>query len=450
MESGTHLFAMTGSLDSSLFTQVRDHREVAAPDLNPSLFFGSGRHNGANKNSTEEPTEKAHEEKKTPARDARKCPMRVSGGQRFLFFVAVEKHRRRAFDMLSGSRKAGDMKALVKSRNQVGLWLEDVPEPQIGINDVKVRVLLTGICGTDLHIYDWDEWARGTIPVPLVIGHEFVGEIVEVGSNVNDFHPGELVSGEGHVVCGRCRNCLAGRRHLCANTQGVGVNRAGAFAEYIVLPMTNIWKHSPRVPIEVAAIFDPFGNAVHTALSFPVLGEDVLITGAGPIGIMAAAVVRHAGARYVVITDINPHRLQLAQQLGVNVAIDPKKKSLKEVQKDLGMHEGFDVGLEMSGNASAFREMLANMSHGGKVAMLGIPAGEMAIDWRQVIFNMLTIKGIYGREMYETWYKMTVMLESGLDISPVITHRFPYAEFQKGFDAMRSGSAGKVLLDWRQ
>jgi len=342
------------------------------------------------------------------------------------------------------------MKALVKSRNQVGLWLEDVPEPQIGINDVKVRVLLTGICGTDLHIYDWDEWARGTIPVPLVIGHEFVGEIVEVGSNVNDFHPGELVSGEGHVVCGRCRNCLAGRRHLCAYTQGVGVNRAGAFAEYIVLPMTNIWKHSPRVPIEVAAIFDPFGNAVHTALSFPVLGEDVLITGAGPIGIMAAAVVRHAGARYVVITDINPHRLQLAQQLGVNVAIDPKKKSLKEVQKDLGMHEGFDVGLEMSGNASAFREMLANMSHGGKVAMLGIPAGEMAIDWRQVIFNMLTIKGIYGREMYETWYKMTVMLESGLDISPVITHRFPYAEFQKGFDAMRSGSAGKVLLDWRQ
>jgi len=341
------------------------------------------------------------------------------------------------------------MKALVKSRNQVGLWLEEVPEPQIGINDVKVRVLLTGICGTDLHIYDWDEWARSTIPVPLIIGHEFVGEIVEVGSNVNDFHPGEMVSGEGHVVCGRCRNCLAGRRHLCANTQGVGVNRPGAFAEFIVLPMTNIWKHSPTVPIEVAAIFDPFGNAVHTALSFPVLGEDVLITGAGPIGIMAAAVVRHAGARYVVITDINPHRLELAHQLGVNVAVDPKKKPLKDVQKDLGMHEGFDVGLEMSGNALAFRDMLANMSHGGKIAMLGIPAGEMAIDWRQVIFNMLTIKGIYGREMYETWYKMTVMLESGLDISPVITHRFTYAEFQKGFDAMRSGMAGKVLLDWR-
>ena len=342
------------------------------------------------------------------------------------------------------------MKALVKSRNQVGLWLEEVPEPRIGINDVKVRVLLTGICGTDLHIYDWDEWARATIPVPLVIGHEFVGEIVEVGSNVNDFHPGELVSGEGHVVCGRCRNCLAGRRHLCANTQGVGVNRPGAFAEFIVLPMSNIWKHSATVPIEVAAIFDPFGNAVHTALSFPVLGEDVLITGAGPIGIMAAAVVRHAGARYVVITDINPHRLELAHRLGVNVAIDPKKKSLKEVQKDLGMHEGFDVGLEMSGNALAFRDMLANMSHGGKIAMLGIPAGEASIDWRQVIFNMLTVKGIYGREMYETWYKMTVMLESGLDISPVITHRFPFAEFQKGFEAMRSGTSGKVLLDWRR
>ena len=342
------------------------------------------------------------------------------------------------------------MKALVKGRSEVGLWLEDVPEPQVAINDVKVRVLLTGICGTDLHIYEWDEWARTTIPVPLVIGHEFVGEIVEVGSNVNDFHPGELVSGEGHVVCGRCRNCLAGRRHLCANTQGVGVNRPGAFAEYIVLPMSNIWKHSPTVPIEVAAIFDPFGNAVHTALSFPVLGEDVLITGAGPIGIMAAAVVRHAGARYVVITDINPNRLELAHKLGVNVAVDPNKKSLKDVQKDLGMHEGFDVGLEMSGNPAAFRDMLSNMCHGGRIAMLGIPSGEMAIDWRQLIFNMLTIKGIYGREMYETWYKMTVMLESGLDISPVITHRFPYSEFQKGFDAMRSGTAGKVLLDWRK
>ena len=342
------------------------------------------------------------------------------------------------------------MKALVKSRSERGLWLEDVPEPQPGINDVKVRVLLTGICGTDLHIYQWDEWARSAIPVPLVIGHEFVGEIVEVGSNVNDFHPGELVSGEGHVVCGRCRNCLAGRRHLCAHSQGVGVNRAGAFAEYIVLPMSNIWKHNPKVPLEVASIFDPFGNAVHTALSFPVLGEDVLITGAGPIGIMAAAVVRHAGARFVVITDVNPYRLALAEKLGVNLAVDPGKKPLAEVQKELGMHEGFDVGLEMSGNSSAFRDMLANMSHGGKIAMLGIPSSEMPIDWRQVIFNMLTIKGIYGREMYETWYKMTVMLESGLDISPVITHRFPYADFQKGFDAMQTGHAGKVLLDWRQ
>ena len=314
----------------------------------------------------------------------------------------------------------------------------------------KVRVLMTGICGTDLHIFEWDEWARVTIPVPLVIGHEFVGEIVEVGANVNDFHPGELVSGEGHVTCGRCRNCLAGRRHLCAHSQGVGVNRAGAFAEYVVLPMSNIWKHNPKVPLEIAAIFDPFGNAVHTALSFPVLGEDVLITGAGPIGIMAAAVVRHAGARFVVITDVNPYRLALAEKIGVNLAVDSSKRQLADVQKELGMHEGFDVGLEMSGNAAAFRDMLANMSHGGKIAMLGIPATEMAINWRHVIFNMLTIKGIYGREMYETWYKMTVMLESGLDISPVITHRFAYSEFQQGFDAMRSGKSGKVLLDWRK
>jgi threonine 3-dehydrogenase len=341
------------------------------------------------------------------------------------------------------------MKALVKSRAEKGLWQEDVPVPQLGINDVKIRVLMTGICGTDLHIYDWDEWAKKTIPVPLVIGHEFVGEIVEVGSNVSDFHPGEIVSGEGHVVCGRCRNCLAGRRHLCAHTLGVGVNRDGAFAEYIVLPMTNIWRHSPKVDLEVAAIFDPFGNAVHTALAFPVLGEDVLVTGAGPIGIMAAAVLRHAGARYVVITDINPSRLKLAEKLGVTLAVNTSKTSLGEVQKQLGMLEGFDVGLEMSGNPSAFREMIANMSHGGKIAMLGIPAQEMPIDWRQVIFNMLTIRGIYGREMYETWYQMTVMLESGLDIKPVITHRFRWNEFEQGFAAMRSGEAGKVILDWR-
>jgi len=341
------------------------------------------------------------------------------------------------------------MKALVKARSERGLWLEEVPEPQIGINDVKIRVLLTGICGTDLHIYEWDDWAKSTIPVPLVIGHEFVGEIVEVGSNVADFRVGELVSGEGHVVCGRCRNCLAGRRHLCAHTQGVGVNRPGAFAEYIVLPMTNIWKHNPKVPLEIAAIFDPFGNAVHTALSFPVLGEDVLVTGAGPIGIMAAAVARHAGARYVAITDVNPYRLDLAEKVGVTVAVNPRETSLKEVQAQLGMQEGFDVGLEMSGVPAAFREMLANMSHGGKIAMLGIPASEMAIDWHQVIFSMLTIKGIYGREMYETWYKMTVLLECGLDISPVITHRFPYRDFEQGFAVMHSGKSGKVILDWR-
>ena len=341
------------------------------------------------------------------------------------------------------------MKALVKSRDARGLWLEDVKEPEIGINDVKIRVLKTGICGTDLHIYEWDDWAQKTIKVPLVIGHEFVGEIVEVGSNVSDFHPGELVSGEGHVVCGRCRNCLAGRRHLCAHTKGVGVNRPGAFAEYIVLPMTNIWRHDPNINREVAAIFDPFGNAVHTALSFPVLGEDVLITGAGPIGIMAAAVARHSGARHIVITDLNPYRLALAEKVGVTMAADPTKTPLPEVQKQLGMQEGFDVGMEMSGSPVAFRDMLANMSHGAKIAMLGIPAKEMAIDWHRVIFSMLTIKGIYGREMYETWYKMTVMLESGLDISPVITHRYHYTEFEKGFEVIRTGNSGKVILDWR-
>ena len=341
------------------------------------------------------------------------------------------------------------MKALVKNRADRGLWLEAVPEPEPGINDVKIRVLLTGICGTDLHIYEWDDWAKSTIPVPMVIGHEFVGEIVAVGSNVSDFHPGELISGEGHVVCGRCRNCLAGRRHLCAHTQGVGVNRSGAFAEYIVLPMTNIWKHQPKINLEVAAIFDPFGNAVHTALSFPTLGEDVLVTGAGPIGILAASVARHAGARHVVITDINPYRLALARKLGVTLAVNTRETPLSEVQKQLGMQEGFDVGLEMSGNAGAFREMLANMSHGAKIAMLGIPAAEMAIDWRQVVFSMLTIKGIYGREMYETWYKMTMMLEAGLDISPVITHRFSWRDYEQGFEAMRSGNCGKVILDWR-
>jgi threonine 3-dehydrogenase len=341
------------------------------------------------------------------------------------------------------------LKALVKSHDSKGLWIEDVPEPAIGINDVKIRVLATGICGTDLHIYDWDAWAQATIHTPLTIGHEFVGEIAEIGSNVADLKVGELVSGEGHVVCGRCRNCLAGRRHLCAHTKGVGVDRPGAFAEYIVLPVTNVWRHHAGVPLEIAAIFDPLGNAVHTALAFPVLGEDVLVTGAGPIGVMAAAVARHAGARYVVVTDINPYRLDLARKIGVTAAIDPRETSIPAIQKQLGMTEGFDVGLEMSGNPQAFRDMLGNMSHGGKIAMLGIPPPEMAIDWRQVIFDQLTIRGIYGREMYETWYKMTVMLASGLDISPVITHRLPWQQFEEGFSAIRSGNAGKVILDWR-
>lgn len=342
------------------------------------------------------------------------------------------------------------MKALVKAQATPGLWIEDIPEPSIGINDVLIRVQRTGICGTDVHIYDWDEWARQTIPVPMAIGHEFVGEIVAVGSNVNDFHPGELVSGEGHVVCGRCRNCMAGYRHLCAHTSGVGVNRPGCFAEFISLPMTNIWRHDPRVDRDAAAIFDPLGNAVHTALKFDVLGEDVLITGAGPIGIMAAAVVRHAGARFVVITDINEYRLDLARKVGVDLALNVSQISIADAQKTLGMHEGFDVGLEMSGNAAAFRDMIHNLCHGGKIAMLGIPAGEIAINWREVIFNMLTIKGIYGREMYETWYKMTVLLQSGLNIQPVITHRFSYRDFEEAFRVMRSGQSGKVILNWEE
>jgi threonine 3-dehydrogenase len=341
------------------------------------------------------------------------------------------------------------MKALVKSRAERGLWLEDVPEPRIGINDVLIRVHRAGICGTDVHIYNWDAWAARTIPVPMVVGHEFVGEIVEIGSNVADFRPGQIVSGEGHVVCGRCRNCLAGRRHLCADTQGVGVNRPGAFAELLALPMSNVWVHPSEIDKDVAAIFDPFGNAVHTALSFPVLGEDVLVTGAGPIGIMAAAVARHAAARYVVITDLNPYRLELARKMGVTRAVNPQETSLQDVQKELGMHEGFDVGFEMSGNAHAFRDMLGNMAHGGKIAMLGIPDKEMAIDWNTVIFSMLTIKGIYGREMYETWYKMNVMLESGLDIKPVITHHFHHREFREGFEVMTTGNSGRVVLDWQ-
>src|SRR5437868_12818759 len=347
------------------------------------------------------------------------------------------------------------MKALVKRSREVGLWLQDVAVPDVGANDVLVKVLRTGICGTDVHIYNWDAWAQKTIPVPMVVGHEFVGRIEAVGGNVSDFQLGDIVSGEGHVVCGHCRNCLAGRRHLCKDTKGIGVNRPGAFAEFIALPQTNVWVHDAAdgshlssISRDVQSIFDPFGNAVHTALSFDVLGEDVLITGAGPIGVMAAAVVRHAGARYVVVTDVNPYRLELATKMGATLALDPLESSLQDVQKRLGMQEGFDVGLEMSGSPSAFHDMIANMSHGAKIAMLGIPSQEMPIDWRQVIFSMLTIKGVYGREMYETWYKMTVMLESGLDITPVITHRFCFREFQQGFEVMLSGNSGKVILDW--
>lgn len=340
------------------------------------------------------------------------------------------------------------MKALVKSRAERGLWLEEIPVPEIGINDVLIRVHRTGICGTDVHIYNWDEWAQQTIPVPMAIGHEFVGEIARIGANVSDFRVGDLVSGEGHVVCGRCRNCLAGRRHLCAATLGVGVNRPGAYAEYIALPMTNIWRHTSGISEDIAAIFDPFGNAVHTALTFPVLGEDVLITGAGPIGLMAIPIVRKAGARHVVITDLNPFRLDLARKMGATLAIDPTKTPVAEAQKQLGLQEGFDVGLEMSGSRAGFVEMIENMCHGGKIAMLGIPAKPMEIDWRKVIFNMITIKGIYGREMYETWYKMSVLVESGVDISPVITHRYSHKDFEKGFEAMISGNTGKVILDW--
>jgi len=340
------------------------------------------------------------------------------------------------------------VKALVKSRPQPGLWLEDVPEPSIGINDVLIRVQRTGICGTDLHIRAWDAWAQRTVPVGLVIGHEFVGEVVAFGENVNDFETGDVVSGEGHLVCGRCRNCMAGRRHLCAHTRGIGVDHPGAFAEYVALPMTNVWHHAPGIDRDVAAIFDPFGNAVHTALSFPVLGEDVLITGAGPIGLMAAAVVRHAGARHVVVTDVNEHRLALAERMGVTLALDVRERSVADAHAQLGMQEGFDVGLEMSGNPAALREMIASMAHGGRIALLGIPTEEIALDVNALVFNMLTLKGVYGREMYETWYAMTVMLQSGLDISPVITHRFAAGDHAKAFAVAGGGRAGKVILDW--
>ena len=340
------------------------------------------------------------------------------------------------------------MQALVKSHRAPGLELQDVPVPIVGINDVLIKVLRTGICGTDVHIYKWDEWAQKTIPVPMVVGHEFVGRIVEVGKNVNDFRIGEIVSGEGHVVCGRCRNCMAGRRHLCPETQGVGVNRAGAFAEFISLPMSNVWHHHAGVDLDIAAIFDPFGNAVHTALQFDLLGEDVLITGAGPIGCMAAAVCRHAGARDVVVTDINPYRLELAKKLGATRVVNVATENLAEVQKELDMHEGFDVALEMSGSPAALETILSNMCHGGKIAMLGIPAKPIAIDWNKVVFKMLTIKGIYGREMYGTWYKMSVLLQGGLKLDPIITHRFGFEDYEKGFAAMLSGQSGKVVLKW--
>jgi len=342
------------------------------------------------------------------------------------------------------------MKALVKAKSEPGLWLEDVPAPEPGINDVLIRILKTSICGTDVHIWNWDAWARKTIPPGLTVGHEFVGVVEEVGSNVHDYKAGDLVSGEGHVVCGRCRNCLAGRRHLCPSTSSVGVNRNGAFAERLSIPMTNVWACDPRIPLEVLSCFDPLGNATHTALSFDVLGEDVLITGAGPIGLMATAIARHCAARHLVVTDLIPYRLELARKMGATVALDVRQGvTLGDVQKKLGMKEGFDVGMEMSGSPSAFRDMLANMCHGGKIALLGmLPQTE--IDWGKVVFNGLAIKGIYGREMFETWYKMTMMIQCGLDITPVITHRFHYTEFEKAFEVMRSGESGKVVLDWSE
>jgi len=340
------------------------------------------------------------------------------------------------------------MLALVKSEAGPGLRLADVPVPAIGINDVLIRVHKTGICGTDLHIESWDPWAARTIKPPLVIGHEFVGDIVEVGSNVTGFKPGDLVSGEGHVVCGKCRHCLAGQRHLCVDTVGLGVGRDGAFAQYVALPMTNIWHHAPGIDEDVAAIFDPFGNAVHTALAFPVLGEDVLVSGAGPIGLMATAVVRHAGARHVVVSEPNAFRRDLAVKMGATLAVDPRERDLHSAQQELGMVEGFDIALEMSGVEAALRGAIDNMAHGGRIAILGIPTDEISLDVNTIVFNQLTLRGIYGREMYETWYQMTVMLQSGLDIKPAITHRFGFRDFEAAFAAARSGDSGKVIMDW--
>lgn len=340
------------------------------------------------------------------------------------------------------------MKALVKAHAKPGLWLEEVEKPVVGINDVLIKVKRTAICGTDMHIYKWDEWAQKTIPVPMVVGHEFVGEIVELGSNVSGYELGQIVSGEGHVVCGRCRNCMAGRRHMCAHSEGIGVNRSGAFAEYLALPAANVWLHKEGIDLDVASLFDPFGNAVHTALQFDVLGEDVLIVGAGPIGMMAAAVCRHAGARHVVVSDINDERLAMARKLGATRTVNIARETIEQAKADLGMQEGFDVGLEMSGSEAGFASLIDNMCHGGKVAILGLPEKSPAIDWNKVIFNMLTLKGVYGREIFETWYKMSVFIESGLDLSPIITHRLPYRDFETGFEAMLSGEGSKVVLNW--
>jgi len=341
------------------------------------------------------------------------------------------------------------MKALVKQRAERGIWLEDIPEPAPGHNDVLIRVNKTAICGTDIHIYNWDEWASATIPVPMAVGHEFSGVIEDMGGEVKGLRPGDRVSGEGHITCGHCRNCRAGRRHLCRNTVGVGVNRQGCFAEYLVIPASNVFVLPEAVTDDIASILDPLGNAAHTALSFDLVGEDVLITGAGPIGIMAAAICRHVGARHVVITDVNDYRLDLASNMGANRVVNVTRESLDDVMAELGMTEGFDVGLEMSGHPDAFRDLIRTMHHGGKVALLGIPPGDTAIDWNEVIFKGLVIKGVYGREMFETWYKMASMLQSGLDVLPVITHHFPIDSFQAGFDIMNSGRSGKVILDWR-
>ncbi|WP_435971801.1 L-threonine 3-dehydrogenase [Streptomyces sp. Qhu_M48] len=340
------------------------------------------------------------------------------------------------------------MKALVKLKAEPGLWLTDVPEPETGPGDVLIQVKRTGICGTDLHIRSWDGWAQKTIATPLTVGHEFVGEVVSVGRDVSDIAVGDLVSGEGHLVCGKCRNCLAGRRHLCRATIGLGVGRDGAFAEYVALPASNVWVHRVPVDLDVAAIFDPFGNAVHTALSFPLVGEDVLVTGAGPIGIMAAAVAKHAGARSVMITDVSEERLALARKTGVTLALNVAEQTIADGQRALGLKEGFDVGLEMSGNPRAMRDMVANMTNGGRIAMLGLPSEDFAVDWAKIVTSMITVKGIYGREMFETWYAMSVLLEGGLDLAPVITGRYAYTDFEAAFDDAASGKSGKIILDW--